>query len=80
MQTQADLLGVPVVRPAVPETTALGAAFLAGLGAGVWTDDDLDRQWHESARWMPDPDAETDDARARWRRAVERARDWSRDD
>ena len=80
MQTQADLLGVPVVRPEVPETTALGAAFLAGLGAGVWTDADLDAVWHESARWTPHPDARPEASRARWRRGVERARDWARED
>ena len=77
MQTQADLVGVPVVRPAVPETTALGAAFLAGLGAGVWTDGDLDAHWAASARWTPDPDAEPAADRARWARAVERARGWA---
>ena len=80
MQTQADLLGVPVVRPAVPETTALGAAFLAGLGAGVWTEADLDRQWHESARWTPDAAADTSGQRADWRRAVDRATGWARDE
>ena len=79
MQTQADLVGVPVVRPAVPETTALGAAFLAGLGAGVWTDGDLDAHWTASARWTPDPDAEPEADRARWARAVERARGWAED-
>ena len=79
MQTQADLVGVPVVRPAVPETTALGAAFLAGLGAGVWTDGDLDAHWTASARWTPNPDAEPAADRARWARAVERARGWAED-
>ena len=80
MQTQADLLGVPVVRPEVAETTALGAAFLAGLGAGVWTDADLDAVWSESARWTPDPDASPSTSRARWRRGVERAKGWARED
>lgn len=80
MQTQADLLGVEVVRPEVAETTALGAAFLAGLGAGVWTEEDLDRQWRESARWAPAPAADTEADRARWRRAVERAKGWARDE
>ena len=79
MQTQADQLGVPVVRPEVAETTALGAAFLAGLGAGVWTEADLDEQWAESARWTPSG-ADVSGARAQWRRAVDRARDWARDD
>ena len=79
MQTQADQLGVPVVRPEIAETTALGAAFLAGLGAGVWTTADLDRQWGEAARWAPSG-ADVSAARALWRRAVDRARDWARDD
>ncbi|WP_412061265.1 glycerol kinase GlpK [Rubrivirga sp. IMCC45206] len=80
MQTQADLVGVPVVRPAVAETTALGAAYLAGLGAGVWTEADLDAQWAASARWSPDPDADPGAARSRWRRAVDRAKDWAREE
>ncbi len=80
MQTQADLLGVPVVRPEIAETTALGAAFLAGLGAGVWTEADLDRQWAASARWEPTPGAQTEAARARWRRAVDRAKGWAEDE
>ena len=75
MQTQADLVGVPVVRPRVTETTALGAAFLAGLGAGVWTAADLDRQWAESARWTPSG-ADVSADRARWARAVALAREW----
>ena len=79
MQTQADLLGVPVVRPEVAETTALGAASLAGLGVGLWTEADLDARWQASARWTPDPDAAPDAARARWRRAVERTRGWAED-
>ena len=79
MQTQADLLGVSVVRPDASETTALGAAFLAGLGAGVWAESDLDALWHESARWEPNPDIDTTRQRARWRRAVDRSRDWARE-
>ncbi|MEM0963491.1 MAG: glycerol kinase GlpK [Bacteroidota bacterium] len=79
MQTQADLLGVPVVRPEVAETTALGAAYLAGLGAGLWTEDALDAQWAASARWSPDPSADVDRQRARWRRAVDRTRGWAED-
>ena len=54
MQIQADLLGVPVVRPAVTETTALGAAYLAGLGVGFWTSaDDLTGQWQMDRRFDP---------------------------
>ena len=78
MQTQADLLGVPVVRPAITETTALGAAFLAGLGAGLWTAADLDAHWTESARWAPSG-ADTTAARARWARAVACAAGWAGD-
>ena len=80
MQTQADLLDVPVIRPEIAETTALGAAFLAGVGAGVWTEADLDRQWAPSARWEPRLEARTEAARARWRRAVERTRGWAREE
>ncbi len=76
MQTQADLLGVPVVRPMLSETTALGAAFLAGLGAGLWTPTDLDERWAESARWTPDPAADPSTRRATWHRAVKRTRGW----
>jgi glycerol kinase len=79
MQFQADILGVPVVRPACIETTALGAAYLAGLQSGFWNDvDSVARQWREDARFNP----EIDDGRrealiARWRRAVERSRGWA---
>jgi glycerol kinase len=82
MQFQADLLGVPVVRPACIETTALGAAYLAGLQVGFWDSlDTIARQWREDARFIPLMDA----ARrakllARWHRAVERSRDWARDE
>lgn len=80
MQTQADFLGVPVVRPQIAETTALGAATLAGLGAGVWTEGDLDRQWAASAQWTPDPAADTARQRRDWRRAVERAKRWAQEE
>ncbi len=79
MQIQADLVGVEVVRPEVSETTALGAAFLAGLGVGVWSEADLDRQWRESARWAPALEADPSRSRARWRRAVERSKGWAED-
>ena len=79
MQFQADVLGRPVVVPEVSETTALGAAFLAGIGAGTWTLDDVRSIWREAARYEPRMDA---DERARlladWRRAVERAKGWAR--
>jgi len=76
MQLQADALGIPVVRPACIETTALGAASLAGLHAGVWPDlDALAARWRADARFEPAGDASARDARlARWRRAVAAAR------
>jgi glycerol kinase len=81
MQIQADLLGVPVVRPRVTETTALGAAYLAGLAVGVWQDrDELAAQWQEERRFAPTlSDAERERRYQRWREAVERARAWERD-
>ncbi|HEV2739360.1 MAG TPA: glycerol kinase GlpK [Candidatus Elarobacter sp.] len=81
MQFQADVLGVPVVRPACIETTALGAAYLAGLQAGYWNDvDTVARQWREDARFSPGMDTVRRDALlGRWHRAVERSRDWARD-
>src|SRR3712207_3016834 len=79
MQLQADVLGVPVVRPETTETTALGAAYLAGLAAGVWRDrDDLRAQWREERRFEPQLAAsEREAGYERWRDAVERARGWS---
>jgi glycerol kinase len=81
MQFQADMLGVPVVRPACIETTALGAAYLAGLQAGFWSDvETIARQWREQARFSPAMDAARRGALlGRWHRAVERSRDWARD-
>ena len=78
-QVQADQLGVPVLRPVNQETTALGAAFLAGLGAGVWSSvDELASVWQLERRFDPELDAATADARqARWRAAVERSRGWA---
>src|SRR3954453_4568741 len=80
MQIQADLLGVPVVRPAITETTALGAAYLAGLGVGVWNSaDDLVGQWRVDRRFEPRvPRREAARLRARWSAAVERAKGWER--
>lgn len=72
LETQADQLGVPVVRAAVAETTALGAAYAAGIGAGVWTIDDVRANWTADARVAPRPDrrAAADAAHERWCRAV----------
>jgi glycerol kinase len=74
MQLQADVLGVPVVRPEVPETTSLGAAYAAGLAAGVWSGpDELATLWRVDRRWEPAwSDDRREDASAGWRRAVER--------
>ena len=77
-QLQADQLGVPVRRPKVLETTALGAAFLAGLGAGVWeSTDELRDTWRLDERFDPTPGARDDGRHARWRSAVDRARGWA---
>ena len=76
-QFQADVLHVEVLRPAVTETTAMGAAFLAGVGAGLWKTADLAGRWRLERRFAPSPDTEARAAGyAGWRRAVERARGW----
>ncbi|BDU78336.1 glycerol kinase GlpK [Mesoterricola sediminis] len=79
MQFQADVLGVTVVRPRVTETTALGAAYLAGLAVGFWdTPEQLARNWRPEARFEPTLDATERSARLdRWHRAVARAKDWA---
>jgi len=78
MQIQADVLGVPVVRPEVTETTALGAAYAAGLAVGFWSDpEELRERWEVDRRWEPQMDAEERDRRhAEWRKAVARTLDW----
>jgi glycerol kinase len=78
MQLQADVLGVPVSRPVVAETTALGAAYAAGLAVGFWKDtDQLRENWNESRRWTPQwSDQQRDAAYAGWRKAVQRTLDW----
>ncbi|MEX0913588.1 MAG: glycerol kinase GlpK [Demequina sp.] len=78
LQIQADLWGKPVVRPKVGETTALGAAYAAGLAVGFWEDlDQLRRLWHEDARWEPSIDNDERDSRmAQWRKGVTRSFDW----
>ena len=79
MQFQADVLGVPVVRPQVTETTALGAAYLAGLATGFWAGpEELRAKRQNDARFEPGMDAsERAERRGRWQRAVERAKGWS---
>jgi glycerol kinase len=78
MQFQADLLGVPVYRPEVAETTALGAAYAAGLATGLWnSEEDLRENWREDKRWEPKMDAEKRDEYYKyWKRAVTRTFDW----
>lgn len=81
MQFQADVLGVPVVRPRITETTALGAAYLAGLGVGFWrSPDELARNWQVERRFEPRMSRDEATERLRhWSRAVERSRQWAVD-
>jgi glycerol kinase len=80
MQFQADVLGVPVIVPEVPETTALGAAYLAGVATGVWSEDDVRSMWREAARYEPRmSDDERRSLLSDWGRAVERSRGWARE-
>ncbi|MDU0325246.1 glycerol kinase GlpK [Microbacterium sp. KSW2-21] len=82
MQFQADILGVPVVRPVVAETTALGAAYAAGLAVGFWDNlDDLRANWQEDKRWEPNMDSGERDRELRlWKKAVTKSMDWVDDD
>ena len=79
LQFQADILDVPVERPRVTETTALGAAFLAGLACGIWSSlEEVAATWQLERRFEPRMGpAERDRLLARWRRGVERARGWA---
>jgi glycerol kinase len=78
MQFQADVAQVPVVRTASGEATALGAAFLAGLAVGVWSDEaQLANLWHSDRTFLPDHDPERE--RSNWKRAINRARGWADD-
>ena len=81
MQFQADMLGVPVVVPEIEQTTALGAAYLAGVATGLWTQEEVRSMWTEDRRFEP---AMSDDQRqsllSDWRRALERSRRWVIDD
>jgi glycerol kinase len=78
MQFQADVLGVPVIRPQITETTALGAAYAAGLAVGFWNDqDELRERWAEDKRWEPNMDEDVREREyARWKKAVERSLNW----
>jgi glycerol kinase len=78
MQFQADVLGAPVIVPEIPETTALGAAYLAGIATGTWDAEQVDSMWREAARYEPRMGTEQRDALlADWRRAVDRAKGWA---
>jgi glycerol kinase len=79
MQFQADILGVPVVRPVVAETTALGAAYAAGLAVGFWADTtELATNWREKKRWLPNiTDADRAELLATWKKAVTKTLDWA---
>ena len=78
MQIQADVLGVDVVKPVVAETTALGAAYAAGLAVGFWQHpDELRENWQEGRRWSPQTDEATRAAgHERWSQAVQRTLGW----
>src|SRR5680860_618603 len=82
MQFQADVLGVPVVRPVVAETTALGAAYAAGLAVGFWGSlDELREQWQEDSRWTPSMDEKERDRQVRnWKKAVTKTFGWVDED
>ncbi|GAA1882586.1 glycerol kinase GlpK [Streptomyces durmitorensis] len=81
MQHQADVLGVPVIRPKVSETTCLGAAYAAGLATGVWNDlDELKAHWQQDVAWTPAMDTESREREYHnWHKAVERSFGWHED-
>ena len=78
MQFQSDVLGVPVIRPKVAETTALGAAYAAGLAVGFWKAvDDLRANWAKDKEWKPSLDEKVREKEYRlWKKAVTRTFDW----
>ncbi|MBV9051630.1 MAG: glycerol kinase, partial [Hyphomicrobiales bacterium] len=80
MQFQADMLNVPVVRPKIIETTALGAAYAAGLATGFWeSTQDIKRNWRIDKEWRPRMDeGERSRLYAGWKKAVTRSLDWAR--
>jgi glycerol kinase len=80
MQFQADVLGVPVVRPVVAETTALGAAYAAGLAVGFWSStDEIRANWAADREWQPQmPEGPRDELFAEWKKAVTKTFDWAR--
>jgi glycerol kinase len=79
MQFQADVLGASVSVPQVAETTALGAAYLAGIATGVWTSEQVGEMWREADRYEPQmEEAQREHLLDQWRRALERSREWAR--
>jgi glycerol kinase len=79
MQFQSDVLGVPVIVPEVAETTALGAAYLAGIATDLWTVEQVREMWREAARYEPRmEEAEREELIGRWREALARSRGWSK--
>ena len=81
MRFQADVLGVPVVVPEVSETTALGAAYLAGVATGLWSEQDTRDMWREAARYEPRMGIDEREALlADWARALDRSRGWARNE
>jgi glycerol kinase len=78
MQLQADVLGVPVVRPQVAETTSLGAAYCAGISSGVWRNlDEVSQNWKMDLQWDPGwSKAEREEGYAGWKKALQRTLDW----
>ena len=81
MQIQSDLLGIPVVRPEITETTAMGAAYLAGLATGFWKDmEELKQQWKLNRRFEKNMDTDTvNHMKLKWADAVVRAKEWMND-
>ncbi len=78
MQFQADVLGAPVIVPAIAETTALGAAYLAGIGAGIWSEQEVGDMWSQAARYEPRMSAdEREHLLGRWAEALDRAKGWA---
>ncbi|ELY29585.1 glycerol kinase, partial [Halogeometricum borinquense DSM 11551] len=80
-QLQSNIVGTDIVRPMVDETTALGAAYAAGLAVGYWSNlDELRDNWQIDREFSPDDSAENVDGRyGRWKEAVDRSRDWARE-